>query len=207
LVTFPDLGPCEDTMAPELNNLYLIYMRPRESHSYMDLVPAPSPLLAIESYLQWQNDVEVHPDHSVSIRYGRKIIFYPHPLAAVEAGDKVFGEWQIRKVSPEVWATDEPVEFFLGEHPDEVESQIALCRPYLRADHPRSRASAFVWYLKQGSLVTYYRRAGELQIEVLGRFHIGVLPYPRVLRWHGDYQDLLDSLRLEPTVGLAGEEE
>lgn len=55
-----------------------------------------------------------------------------------------------------------------------------------RSRHPRSRARAFVWYLIDGPLVTFYRptRRGRRQpIEILDRCHLPWTEWPHASEW------------------------
>jgi hypothetical protein len=188
------------------NKHYVVFHRPRESHWVLYLVPAPCPLAAIESYLQWEDSkIRIGSDHSISMPWERRTIDYPHPVAAVEGLYKRDGEWQIRQLPGGLWDNEEPSEIFCGEQPWDIEGHIRVCRPYLRAEMPRSRAPGFVWYLRLGALVTFYRRAGDFQIEVLRRFLLDWSgPNERISRWDGDYQDILDGLSLNPLLEMLG---
>jgi hypothetical protein len=64
------------------------------------------------------------------------------------------------------------------------------CRLLLRQEFPRSRAKAFLWYLQDGALVTFYRRTGPFQIEVLRRYLHGSAE-PAIQPWTGTYDDIL----------------
>lgn len=124
--------------------------------------------------------------------------YYPHVLAFIEASEKIHSEWQIRKMPDWVWQTP-LVEAFCGESQDGPAYVIAECREHFAKAFPKSRAKAFVWYLKQGTLVTFYRKKGLFNIIVLKRYlwnWDGQLL--TVEEWDGDYRQIIDSLDLEP---------
>jgi hypothetical protein len=182
---------------------FLIFSRSGDGHSVVELVRARSPLEAIQRLMKEQKDHLIFcQDGSVVMPYGRRKIHYPHPLAYIEANEKVHGEWQIREVPEWVWSSDYE-EAFCGEDASDIEWCLKFCRPVLRQELPRSRAPGFVWYLRDGALVTFYRRTRSFEIEVLRRYLIaksarrgmkanGTL----VSRWTGGYPELLDQLYL-----------
>jgi hypothetical protein len=181
---------------------YLIFSRPGEGHSVVHLVRAHTPLEAIQQLMREDDDTLVFAsDGSIVMPYGRKRIYYPHPLAYIEANEKVWGEWQIRELPEHVWGADYE-EIFCGENSDDIEWYLDYCRPVLRREFPRSRAPGFVWYLRHGVLVTFYRRSRPFEIQELGRYLIpkivrrGMREGSHVSAWTGGYSDLLDQLLL-----------
>jgi hypothetical protein len=137
---------------------------------------------------RWPGIIAWHPDGSLTERFGRATMQYPHVLALIEANYRIRAEWQIREL-PE-WMLDLSVaEIFCGED-STVDRYIEACRPLLRAEFPRSRAKAFVWYTTDGPLVTFYNGRNERQYRVIRRYLLatdsGWTPEP----WHGDYDEL-----------------
>lgn len=129
---------------------------------------------------------------------------YAHPLAYIEANEKIYHEWQIRELPEWAWE-DSFSEIFCGESQDGPLSDIAECRKRFQANFPRSRAKAFVWYPKQGHLVTFYRRKKPYQIAIIKRYLLkwhGLAwngdPGPVVLDWEGDYEQIVQALDLTP---------
>jgi hypothetical protein len=168
------------------------------------LIRAPSLREALIKYaLKECSGAELREDGSISVDdgYGGKTL-YPHPLACIESEVKVpcGGEdwhgWEIRQLQQAHWDADF-TEIFCSENPYDLENYIELCRPLLRQRYPRSRAKAFVWYLNDGILVTFYRpiRKGRpLPIEVLGRYQLTSQKWPEAVEWHGSYDDILEQM-------------
>lgn len=182
-----------------MNETYLIFVR--NAHSVIYFVQASSINEAIGKYVSSMDDkVVLQADGSVLSGDDQ----YPHLLAYIEANEKRYGEWQIRKLPDWVWQTP-LVEAFCGESKDGPARDIEECRKHFVEAFPKSRAKAFVWYLKQGTLVTFYRKQGPFNIEVLKRYLIPRRyiwdPNSHILtveEWDGDYQKIVDSFSLEP---------
>lgn len=122
-----------------------------------------------------------------------------HPLAYIESVYKTTREWQIRALPEWAWQ-DAFVEAFCGEEvaggPSEV---IDDCRTVFARDFPRRRARAFVWYLRSGILVTFYQKGRRSRIDVLRRYLWSLEGDGHVIQaWNGDYDEIIDALRLEP---------
>lgn len=177
-----------------MDEVYLIFFR--YAHSTIAFVRGASVTDAIWNYLREENSppLTISPDGSVH----QDGVSYPHVLAYVEANYKIGTEWQIRHLPKWAW-TSRLTDVFCGESEDGPREVVNYCRPLLRQTHPRSRARAFVWYLNQGTLVTFYRKTKPFQIEVLGRYLYNWNGKTETIEeWHGDYQALADSLSLEP---------
>ncbi len=183
-----------------MNKTYLIFER--MTHSVIYFVQAVSVKEAICKYIadQRREKVVFLPDGSVQDEDEH----YPHPLAYIEAREKVHGEWQIREL-PEWVLQGSVVEAFCGESQSGPAWDIAECRERFKADFPKARAKAFVWYLKQGHLVTFYRRKNPFEIVILKRYLLkwhGIEwngdPEPMVLDWEGGYEEILDALDIVP---------
>ncbi len=149
---------------------------------------------------------ELREDGGIAVDngYGGKTI-YEHPLACIEAEEKTWNGgaswngWEIRQLQPQHW--EAPLaEVFCSENPYDIEGYIACCRPLLRQCHPRSRARAFVWYLHEGPLVTFYRAAQRGQrgpIEVLGRYLLPWKQWPQPQEWTGTYDAILEQMVMQ----------
>ena len=96
-----------------MNKTYLIF--DRDTHSVIYFIQAVSVKEAICKYIveQRDDDVVFLPDGSVQ----DEEFHYPHPLAYIEASEKVHGEWQIREL-PEWVLQGSVVEAFCGESQD-----------------------------------------------------------------------------------------
>src|SRR5262249_53492500 len=173
--------------------------------SYVSIVKALTVGEAVVALLRHEDPpLQFHPDGSVSMPLVRSTVAYPHPLAYIEAQFKINGEWQIRVLPEDLWERDFQEGVYCGEHPDEVRVRIERCRRVFRQDHPGSRARAFLWYLKSGALVTFYRRKWPWRIEVVGRY-LDPNDAPHQIRpWTGTYEDLLADLWLTPFADEAG---
>ena len=173
------------------NKLFLIF--DKGAHSVVYFVRAKSLREAILQFLLNQNH-ELKLEADGALREGAAS--YPHPLAYVERWYKIYGEWQIREL-PE-WTLQQPVsEVFCGESEDGPPEIIAICRRELQKRFPRSRAPAFVWYFRQGTLVTFYRKGKSGQIEILQRYLWNWNGRAETVEvWNGDYEQLLTELNV-----------
>ena len=172
---------------------YVIYRHPAESHSTVYLVCGENAEAAIRAWLQWDVGVPLHPDLAGDLDELRPRTRYPHVLALLEAVEKTCGEWQIREVRE--GAFERPCEeIFCGEHPHDVADYVEWARARLRKEVPRVRVRAFVWYLRSGVLVTFYRQPNVFRIEVVRRYL--VKGRHEVEPWEGTYADLMDQLLL-----------
>ena len=124
-------------------------------------------------------------------------IGYPHPLAYIEAIFKTDGEWQIRELPDWTWQ-DDFGEIFCGESEDGPPAVIAECRVPFAQELPDVEAEAFVWYLKAGTLVTFYQRE-TYKIKVLKRY---VWNWDgtevTIKEWDGDHEAIITALSLVP---------
>lgn len=164
-------------------------------HAGVYFVLAEEASQAVIRFIQYENDnVVIREDGSLT----DDNLVYPHPLAYIEAYYKPFGEWQIRALPD--WTLQEHVaEVFCGESGDGPAGVIAVCRRELLKAFPRSRAKAFVWYLNQGTLVTFYRKTKPFQIEVLKRYLWDWKDHMETLEeWNGDHAQIVAALLLNP---------
>ena len=179
---------------PHMDATYLIFER--HTATRVSLVRAASLTDAVCAYIaeRTEEDIVLQPDGSLRV-IGQS---YPHPLAFIEALFKVDSEWQIRRL-PEWAGASHTVTEFWGEDARYPAEMIKQCRPIFRKAFPRNRAKAFVWFLEQGTLVTFYHKVKPYQIAVLARYlwswKTGTLT---ITEWQGDYQQIADSLILKP---------
>jgi len=173
---------------------YLIYYRVRGSHGYIALAHDESMVGAIGKYLSDnEQDLLFPSDGSVLCRGGSHELSYPHVLAYVEALYKTTGEWQIKQVATQALNGTGIDDLLVCEHPDEVDAAVRRCRPNLWRDVPRSRARAFLWYTSVGTIVTYYKKRRDYQIDVVGRYLIHRRDN-QISRWEGGYNELVSLL-------------
>jgi hypothetical protein len=186
-------------------NHYIIFLR-TDGHCAVWLTRAASLRDAMVTYALDQFGAELCDDGRLAVDdgYGGQTL-YEHPLACIEAEAKIWNGgtgwngWEVRQLQQEHWDAGF-AEVVCSENPFDVEDYIENCRPFLRQKYPRSRARAFVWYLKDGPLVTFYRPARRRRrwpIEILGRFHLPWPEWPQVREWLGSYDDILDQMNTE----------
>jgi hypothetical protein len=183
-----------------MQEFYLIFTRQPRSHSVVFLIRASSVNEAIWHYIHKQLSDSTILNEDGSVQEYRT--HYPHVLAYIEANEKITGEWQIRKMPEWVWEK-QVIEAFCGESEDGHAEVIKACRPHLTRAFPGSRAKAFVWFLKQGVLVTFYRKTDAFQIEILARYLWQwdveqTIPKATIEEWAGGYDEIIASLLLEP---------
>jgi len=182
---------------------HFIIFRRTSGHCVTWLMRAPSLREALIKYaLKECSGAELREDGSIAVDdgYSGRTI-YTHPLACIEgemktwSGDDWHG-WEVRQLQQEHWDADF-AEVFCSENPFDLALYIELSRPLLRQRHPRSRARAFVWYLTDGILVTFYRHARKGRrwpVELLGRYHLPGQKWPEAVEWHGSYEDILEKI-------------
>lgn len=177
-----------------MNNHYLIFETGGCAHSCVRLVQAPSRYDALKLYLEEEYSLIgfiINADGTVL--YDKGMQAFPHLIALIESESKIWGEWQIRRLRPNAWES-RYAEIYCGERAPDVETCFDLCRPAFRKDFPRVHEHAFLWYLTDAYLVTFYRRRRtrpNRPIEILGRYIIPHATYPEVQRWDGDYGEIL----------------
>ncbi len=144
---------------PATECYFVIYFKPYNSddyggHAVIHLVRAENATQALVRYLQTQlGDLNLGQDGSLTAHGIR----YPHPLAYIEAYEKRYCEWQMRRL-PMLPVKEPVLEVMCGEDSDWPAYIVTRCRKEYRKEFPNSRAKAFVWYLQDGALVTFYRR-------------------------------------------------
>ena len=129
---------------------------------------------------------------------------YAHPLECIESEEKsqdgLYDQsWEIRELRDEHWGA-EFAEVFCSANPSEIEERLSnhAATPFREA-FPKSRARAFVWYLKDGPLVTFHRRVNPRRrwpVEIIARY---LLPWDergQVPQWHGTYDDILEQMKM-----------
>jgi len=174
-----------------MNKRYLIFVG--ESHSVIYFVQAPTVVEAIKTYIEGLGG-RVAVNDNGTVQDGDDS--YPHPLAYIEATAKTHGEWQIREMPDWVWQ-GQIVEAFCGESKFGVESVVAECRERFMSAFPRARAKAFVWYFREGTLVTFYWKRA-MQMTVIQRYLWNWDGNKKTLEeWTGDYAEIIDGLLLE----------
>jgi hypothetical protein len=147
-------------------NHYIIFQR-TDGHCATWLVRAPTLQEAMLQYtLDWcAGNAKLLDDGRLAVNDGEggQVIF-EHPLACIEAEEKIhlggshWNGWEIKQLQQQHWAAAF-AEVFCSENPYDVKEHIECCRPLLHQKYPRSRARAFIWYLEDGPLVTFYRPA------------------------------------------------
>jgi hypothetical protein len=172
------------------------------AHPVVYLACARTPDDAVRTFIQeMDGDVTFETDGGVRVRYERTERRYLHVLAYIEAFYKQHGEWQIREL-PSGSGPAGLTEAFCGENASDVAYHLAECRKLLRRDVPRSRAPGFLWYLRDGVVVTFYRKAGPWRIEILKRYVRRWEGAGEYEPWTGSHAELMDQLYLGP--GEAG---
>jgi hypothetical protein len=188
-------------------NHYIIFRR-TDGHCATWLVRAASLREAMLQYtLDWCAGSEALLDDrrlAVDDGDGGQVI-YEHPLACIEAREKThwsgwdWNGWEIKQLQPQHWEAAF-AEVFCSENPNDVKEYIECCRPLLRQKYPRSRARAFIWYLKEGPLVTFYRparRGRRWPVKILGRYLLPWKEWPQAQEWTGTYDDILEQMATE----------
>lgn len=169
-----------------------------QGHNVACLAHAETPLAATHEYLREIDGLEITQAGAVCWRGGRAERWYPHALAYIEAAYRPCREWLIREIPAGAW-TKPIAEVMCGEEQGAVEYYAAQCRPLLRQELPRSRARAFLWFLRDGVMVVFYQTTRKDDIRVLRRF-VRSWEDGEYRPWDGTYQELLDQLYLGPVL-------
>ena len=205
--------------------MHFIIFERNVGHCVIELVQAGSLREALTIYAMKVFTVQINSAGDLLLTASAKNAIYMHPLEFIEnncKSESKFDElqwddkrdqllngssWEIRLLPEQAWNANY-AEVFCSSSPWSLGEYIRLCRPVLRQDFPRSRARAFVWYLQDGPLVTFYRRrdSGET-IEIIERY---IIPWQRdkypnpytldsntVEKWQGTYDDLLTQIKIE----------
>ena len=108
---------------------------------------------------------------------------------------KSCGEWMITAADPALLERDYTEGLVVGERTADIEGYVASALRALRKDCPRIRPQAFVWYLRSGPLVTFYRRR-KCGITVVARYVLREGSLDQFDRWTGSEEELVDQLWL-----------
>lgn len=176
---------------------YVIFFR-TYAHCAMFFVHAASLVEAMVIYSIQYKGVELLENGSLKSGdgWGGDVI-YSHTLECIESEERADGwngnSWEIQELKDTDWNTPF-AEAFWSNDPDDIKTWIEMARPIFRAAFPKSRAKAFVWYLKEGILVTFHRRKSPTRrwpIEIMARYLLPWKDKDRVQPWHGTYDDIL----------------
>jgi hypothetical protein len=187
----------ERTGMEEKEKHYLIYYKGANGnhggHSVIYFVHAVDATHAMLRFLMNQHAVQEGRDGLLT----ENGTIYSHPLAYIETWYKFYGEWQLRQLPD--WTRQQPVcEVFCGESEDGLAQVAEICRREFLKEFPRSRARTFVWYLKQGTLVTFFRGSKPARMEILKRYLWRWDGHTQhVEEWRGDYAQLSRDLEIE----------
>ena len=190
---------------------FIIFLR-TNNHCVTFLVRAPSLREAMAKYfVEEMQGAELLEDGSIQTGdgWGGKTI-YTNPLECIESEEKsqdgLYGQsWEIRELRDEPWDADF-AEVFCSADPSDIEGYISLCRPVFSKEFPRSRARAFVWYLKDGPLVTFHRRINPRRrwpVEIIARYFMPWNEWGQIQPWHGTYDDILAQMKVEYPLPVA----
>jgi hypothetical protein len=135
--------------------------------------------------------------------YGGKIV-YAHPLEFVELEYKTLDgqhgrSWEVLELCDAHWEASY-TDAFCSADPNVVDGYICRCRPALREAFPTSRARAFVWYLKDGPLVTFHRRLNPRRrwpAEIIARYLLPWNDWGRVQPWNGSRDEVLAQMAVD----------
>jgi hypothetical protein len=156
----------------------------------MYMVVASSLREAFQRYLLAEHyESRLLEDGSIAIPdwHGGETV-YSHPLEAFESECKSLdGQhgnlWDVREYIESRWSIDFG-EVFCSENPFDVKFYIDEAREQFQLDHPGIRASAFIWRLEKGVLVTFHRRRNRRRrwpIEIVARYLFSRLPEMSVI--------------------------
>jgi hypothetical protein len=167
------------------------------AHPTFTLVFAPTLLEAIRKHAL-EHFVSEDPEGRLWYPGQGRIpsVLYSHELEVVECCRKIFGDWTIKRVSPQDWR--KPIAHsFQGYSRKEEASFVKMCRLQI-GDGATLPNRAFVWHLRSGPLVAFYhqRRYGrEITPKALGpKYIISWSTWPEVKLWTGNYDDILADL-------------
>jgi hypothetical protein len=175
---------------------YIIYRNKSSPDAYFAC--AESPRQALRNYALQTFATQDNAGNLKLNLPGKRPQVFSHELEAIECCEKaVAQEWSMQEVRAKDWMR--PVaDGFCGYNKFEVQNYIKFCREKF-GDTDDLPKGAFVWYLKSGPLVTFFqpRRAGVIQpSDIKLRFLLPWVTYADVVRWSGDYDQLLSELSI-----------
>jgi len=197
---------------------FIVFKR-TAGHCYVERIPADSLIDALQKYLAYDLEASPVPD-SARVELDGKCY---HCLELVEFWHKANSKYDELELDSagvllnhQSWQINEAgypadkhgvVPLLCSYEPSSIANYIELCRGIFRKAHPRSRARAFVWYLRHGPLVTFYRNRDpnldkplEIAARYLIRWQKDKYPQPYSLtpemieEWPGTYDDILEQL-------------
>ncbi len=131
--------------------------------------------------------------------YGGKNV-YVHLIQYLENEVKSEYTWHISEITDDHW--NAPIaEALVAENPWEVKDHIERASTARRQTQLGRKQHAFIWYLQDGPLVTFYernRKRSEHPIKITERFLLPRATWPQVIKWTGTYNDIAEQLSVEP---------
>lgn len=125
---------------------------------------------------------------------------YLHPIELIENEEKCLHEWDIREVTDKNW--NAPIsEGLVGENPWDIQEHIRYALSAKHHIQPGQKPRAFVWYLQDGPLVTFYKRTRKRHpkpIIITERLLLPWKTWPQANFWHGTYNDIVEQMWLRP---------
>lgn len=176
-----------------------------QAHPSVWLIKAETLLAAVGNYIEGEwLDAYKDGKWSVPDGYGGKHI-YEHPIEYLEQQEKCDYTWNITELTDAHWNSPF-AEAMCADNPWEIKSYITDALPARQHAQPGKKPRAFVWYLQDGPLVTFYervRKKGAKRIQVTERFSMPWKTYPQAFAWNGTYDDIAAQLKAGPYAGSA----
>ena len=165
-------------------------------HPELDLILAETLQEALRQYaVHWLASVD--SDGSLYVVSNmRKDIKYSHDLEAIEFSEKIYdNEWTISKLDDDAFSTDIQC-VYRGIPQAEKEKYVKLCRKSV-GKTTRLFRKAFLWYLRSGVLVTFFRTRSYAMVfpnNLMQRYLVEPGDPPVVREWSGSYDDILQDM-------------
>jgi len=168
------------------------------AHPHVYLLSASSVREAVRNYGLEDGAFEECNGLLINDVYPGRAQIFSCELQAIECWERSIMPWSIKQLKDEDWSAP-LAQVYSSETPSDLKKYVALCREQFGSQHDLPR-KAFVWPLRDGPLVTFYRQRkkyGPIRPEAIGqRFIIPWATWPKVVEWKGGYDTILEELVL-----------
>jgi hypothetical protein len=176
---------------------YLFFVGSKFAHPFASLVCAADFETAVRLFeMDLDPDVQFLPDGSVRLRVDAQEYRYGDWLDYVECCHRWAGEWMVARLpAPEgdgVW------DLLVAEGAGDAAEYAGRCRKAAPGEWWRGK-SYFIWWLRSGVIVTFYRRVDAWRIRVTERFLFDDRREPRL--WYGTTRDVARRIEDEVEAG------
>ncbi len=172
------------------------------AHPTVWLIHAETLTAALVAYIEdsWGPNLSYHEGKwGVPDGWGGQSV-YGHPLECLEDTEKYDCTWNITELTKN--HGNAPVaEAMAADNPWEIAEYVKVASEARPHPQPGRKPRTFVWYLRDGPLVTFYERNRKKKghrIKIIARVLIPWATWPQVMEWTGTYDDIVEQLSVGP---------